>query len=146
MSERPGRAKGLFIQAFGRRNLNPCQCCEHRYTQSYREIDGGTIHVMWPFFECVSLEGFANGVCGNCAYHLESPKCSYAASTEQLHPKVQAMRARRQASFEELGLRRLNLENSPIIEDISFSTEAIDALRAEQTKSVADATKKGKKK
>lgn len=82
IGSRPGRAFGFFVQAYGRRNLNPCECCERRYLQSYRPCDpddstSSPIHLLWPFFECISLAGFQNGRCGNCLYFLEGKKCSF---------------------------------------------------------------------
>lgn len=79
MAQDPRRAKSLLISMFGHRNLAPCKSCENRYLKTWKRTpEGGTVHVMWPFFECVSIAGFHRGGCSNCAYHVET--CSYATS------------------------------------------------------------------
>lgn len=116
IGNRAGRAAGLFAQAYGHRNINPCNCCETRYLQYYRPSDptdrhSNPIHLLWPFFECISLPGFQEGACGNCLYLLQRGKCVYAAQPRD--PHVRPMRASRSTS---IGLpdRRLSLESCPI--------------------------------
>ena len=115
ISSRGGRAKGLFVQLYGTRNLNPCECCENRYLKSIRRFPQHRteteVHVMWPFFECVSVPGFNYGVCGNCMYHLEEKDCSYNTQGRGIgtYPGIRMMAARKR-SFPELGPRRLRPE------------------------------------
>ncbi len=78
---RRDRAHGLFIQAYGHRNLNPCEQCVNRYRRSFLHIDLDPgdfrlVHALWPFVECVSLPGYKGGTCGNCAFQLDGT-CSF---------------------------------------------------------------------
>lgn len=121
------RAKGLAVQAYGHRNLNPCECCERRYLTSYVSFEDGEnpqVHVMWPFFECISLKGFSNGVCGNCIYHLREGECTYNTSNGGGR-LVAAMRAGRR-SFVSLGPRRFNDINVDAVKIIDTKQYVVD--------------------
>jgi len=113
------RALGLFAQAYGHRNINPCSGCERRYLQTYKpsnpdDQQSNPIHILWPFFECISLPSFQEGSCGNCLYHLEARQCTYVSQAQQ--STVQGMRATRSSSLT-LPPRQLCLVNCPIIHE-----------------------------
>ena len=78
MVSRRDRSHGLFIHAYGHRNINPCSCCEQQYRRSYVNSTGKDkrAHMLWPFPECVSLPGYKGGVCSNCAFQMYTG-CSY---------------------------------------------------------------------
>lgn len=109
--------KGLFVQLHGSRNQNPCSCCENRYLRtqvdkdSDLELKDELVHVMDPFFECISLPGYQNGACGNCLYHIEAVKCTFRYN---MHPEVQGMKATRRSSGS-LPDRRLSPNTCPRI-------------------------------
>lgn len=124
------RLQGLFVQMFGHRNAMPCNHCEERYLHTFvtlsedpRKAPKDTIvpargnskstvvHVMVPWFECVSLPGFHNNACGNCLFFVEGHLCSFHSD----RPYSQALdrfRASARVSME-LGDRKLSPEMSP---------------------------------
>lgn len=76
LTGRGHRVRGLFVQAFGHRNVVPCNDCHKMYQRSKSLIDG--TKVMRPFFECISIRGFKNDECGNCLFRM-GQRCSYRA-------------------------------------------------------------------
>ena len=85
------RAKCLPVALHGRRNLVPCEHCENRFEKAYRELGDDRAYVMWPFFDCVSVEGYMFGACANCIYHVEAHTCSFAE--HRGHPEIKILKA-----------------------------------------------------
>ena len=144
------RLNGLFAQTYGHRNANPCRSCEQRYLREAVTLRPGPdqdpplglpsavrrpgqestlLHVMTPWFECISLPGFQRGACGCCLYHIEGSSCSYTLSNDREVATIQRMRGSQRLS-EDLGDRRFGLQTCPRIvgEDSSWGHNLVRDL------------------
>ena len=107
------RAKGLFVQLYSTYNLNLCKCYENRYLKSIRRFPQHwtktKVHIMQPFFECVSVPRFNYNVCSNYIYHLEEKDCFYNTQGRGIrtYPSIRMMAAYKR-SFPELGPHHLH--------------------------------------
>ncbi|CAK7207838.1 hypothetical protein SEUCBS139899_010653 [Sporothrix eucalyptigena] len=117
------RLKGLFIQMYGYRNTNPCECCERGYRAhiSPGPVEDGIgqrpTRVMTPFFECISLPFFSKGSCGNCEALIRNRDCSYHLQpSNKMGPLPSWVPAKRASWLTEQSLppRKLTLEAAPI--------------------------------
>ncbi|KAK4158828.1 hypothetical protein QBC43DRAFT_294656 [Cladorrhinum sp. PSN259] len=81
---RPHRGWALFVQTYGIPNGVPCEeCCSTYRRSTIADLAGEgypPTHVMWPFFGCVSIPGFKEGKCGNCAWGMRT--CSWTKVDE----------------------------------------------------------------
>ena len=126
------RRRGFFVQIYGIRNCVPCRPCERNYR---RLINRGRtpnnnptdpVHVMSPFYGCISIPGFADGACASCLFRIEGSGCSFHCSpTKRLSSRVMELRGSREkdATF---GPRPISLINCPL----EGPDEAAPALRA----------------
>ncbi|KAK4148943.1 hypothetical protein C8A00DRAFT_38473 [Chaetomidium leptoderma] len=92
----------LFVQVFGVRNIQPCNCCEARYKIHANDVSGTRIQVMYPFFDCISLNidktfMVVNGCCGNCMWLGSDGYCVYH---EDQPSEVKAFARRYRTSIE----------------------------------------------
>ena len=80
LANNPYRWRGVFIQAFGNRNINPCQCCEARFADNWHAVPSpqdNTVNrgrVLSPFTQCISVRlpdnktSDLSTTCGNCKF------------------------------------------------------------------------------
>lgn len=115
------RLPGLFVQTYGYRNAVPCEACERNYRRYVNpgftsgSTDQNPFRVMVPFFDCVSLPGFSQGVCGNCLYYVGGAACSYHKHPPKGAPPAWVGPLRANETVEAAhGPRRLSLSASPI--------------------------------
>lgn len=95
------RKPALLIAFYGRRNANPCDCCLERMGRNFNSgEEDGDVPVMVPFFECRSINGFHNGACANCVYHVEAAKCTFANAETKNIKAVRNSMARAWVEFE----------------------------------------------
>jgi len=157
------RLQGLFVQMFGHRNFVPCSHCENRYLHTFVRLHDSPpksgfpvplrgksksdrVHVMVPWFECVSLPGFHNGVCGNCLYHVEGSSCSYHPD-HSFSSAIAPFRASSRISAD-LGDRKLSPSNCERASDDLLGDVDESALSAwqkdERDREAAKGKRKGK--
>ena len=73
-----------------------------------------TFHVGAPFFECISVPGLLNGVCGGCQWRGEGKSCDYANTDKDKQALVAKWRA--SADLEKiLGPGKLNDNTAPVL-------------------------------
>lgn len=101
MANRSNRLRSLFIAAFGYRNAVPCGHCETRSLR-YRVRGVGPSHADdcragYPFLYCISIPGFKDGLCANCAFFMASD-CSWTMPATTADPVMSRLRAERRLS------------------------------------------------
>ena len=128
----PRGRRGFFVQIYGVRNSVPCRACDRNYRRltnrgrSPNTNPTSPVHIMSPFYGCISLPDFADGSCASCLFRIEGSTCSfYCKPDKRLSDRVMGLRATREkdATF---GPRPLSLLNCPLVD----SDEAAPALRA----------------
>jgi hypothetical protein len=101
------KARALLVAAYGNRNTVPCAHCEQHFLGCFQSLpgqdghihDGGMkVHTIWPFFDCVSLPGYADGACANCILGGKGPDCRFARL--EYVKDVKSLRASRRNSID----------------------------------------------